>query len=171
MQAGTLKGEVRDVLLLDVVALGLGIELSDGQFATILPRNAHIPARRSEVFTTGWPGPQSAQIPVCQLAPDGSSTRIGLLELSGLARAARHVNRITVTIDIDANGRVEVQAADELTGRSQTLTLSGESARESAEAVVHDDRLMEPAETADPLAEFLSDSPVDSAQAPGSTWP
>ena len=130
LQAGVLKGEVKDVLLLDVTPLSLGIETKGGVMTKIIERNSTIPIRRSEVFTTADDNQPSVMIQVYQgerdFARDNKS--LGNFELTGLMPAPRGVPQIEVAFDIDANGIVHVSAKDMATGKEQSMTVTGGSA-------------------------------------------
>ena len=130
LQAGVLKGEVKDVLLLDVTPLSLGIETKGGVMTKIIERNTVIPTKRSEVFTTAEDNQPAVMIQVYQgereFARDNKS--LGNFELTGLLPAPRSVPQIEVTFDIDANGIVHVGAKDLATGKEQSMTVTGGSA-------------------------------------------
>jgi len=130
LQAGVLKGEVKDVLLLDVTPLGLGIETKGGVMTKIIERNTTIPTRRSEIFTTAEDNQPSVMIQVYQgerdFARDNKS--LGNFELTGLPPAPRNVPQVEVAFDIDANGIVHVHAKDMATGKEQSMTVTGGSA-------------------------------------------
>ena len=130
LQAGVLKGEVKDVLLLDVTPLSLGIETKGGVMTKIIERNTTIPIKRSEVFTTAEDNQPAVMIQVYQgereFARDNKS--LGNFELTGLLPAPRSVPQIEVTFDIDANGIVHVGAKDLATGKEQSMTVTGGSA-------------------------------------------
>jgi len=142
LQAGVLKGEVKDVLLLDVTPLSLGIETQGGIFTKLIERNTAIPTRRSEVFTTASDNQPSVDIQVYQGERDIAKHNklLGNFVLTGIPPAPRGVPQIEVTFDIDANGIVHVSAKDRATGKEQSMTISGGSAlpKEEIERMIKD---------------------------------
>ncbi|WP_250000661.1 molecular chaperone DnaK [Actinoplanes sp. M2I2] len=130
LQAGVLRGEVKDVLLLDVTPLSLGIETKGGIMHKLVERNTTIPAHRSEVYTTAEDNQPSVLIQVFQGEREMAAynKKLGTFELSGIAPAPRGVPQIEVSFDIDANGIVHVSAKDLGTGKEQKMTITGGSA-------------------------------------------
>ncbi len=130
LQAGVLKGEVKDILLLDVTPLSLGIETKGGVMTKLIERNTTIPTRRSEVFTTADDGQAEVDVKVFQGEREMTygNKLLGNFQLVGIPPAPRGVPQIEVTFDIDANGIVNVSAKDRGTGKEQSMTITGGTA-------------------------------------------
>ncbi|MGE5838118.1 MAG: molecular chaperone DnaK [Acidobacteriota bacterium] len=145
VQAGVLSGEVKDLLLLDVTPLSLGIETLGGVMTTLIPRNTTIPTKKSEIFSTAADGQTSVEVHVLQgerpMARDNRT--LGKFHLDGIPPAPRGIPQIEVGFDIDANGIVNVQAKDKGTGKEQKITITASSGLTKEEV----DRMMKDAES------------------------
>jgi len=168
IQGAVISGDVKDVLLLDVTPLSLGIETLGGVSTTLIPRNTTIPTSKSQVFSTAADNQPAVDIHVLQgerpMAKDNKS--LGLFKLDGIAPARRGIPQIEVTFDIDVNGIVHVSATDKGTNKKQSITISGSSGlsdaeiermiKEAEEHKAEDERLKEEAELKNKAEQFIN---------------
>jgi molecular chaperone DnaK len=144
IQAGVLAGDVKDILLLDVTPLSLGVETLGGVMTKLIPRNTTIPVKKSEIFSTAADGQTSVEVVVLQgereMATDNKN--LGRFHLDGIPTAPRGVPQVEVTFDIDANGILSVSAKDKASGKEQSITITGASTLDKGEV----DRLVRDAE-------------------------
>jgi molecular chaperone DnaK len=144
IQAGVLAGDVKDILLLDVTPLSLGVETLGGVMTKLIPRNTTIPVKKSEIFSTAADGQTSVDVVVLQgereMAADNKN--LGRFRLDGIPTAPRGVPQVEVTFDIDANGILSVSAKDKASGKEQSITISGASTLDKSEV----ERLVKDAE-------------------------
>ena len=145
IQAGVLAGDVKDVLLLDVTPLSLGVETLGGVMTKLVPRNTTIPVQKSEIFSTAMDGQTNVEIHVLQgereMASDNKS--LGTFRLDGIPPAPRGLPQIEVTFDIDANGMLSVAAKDKASGKQQSITITGASTLDEKEV----ERMVQQAES------------------------
>ena len=145
IQAGVLTGEVDEVLLLDVTPLSLGVETLGGVMTRLIERNATIPIRKSEVFSTAEDSQPSVDINVLQGEREmaGDNRSLGKFRLEGIPAAPRGIPQIEVAFDIDANGIINVSAQDKSTGREQTITISGSTTldKEEVDRMIRDSEI------------------------------